>query len=235
MQDINLKTLDGYFLNLNNCDLFLNYYNNPNSYAKHIIDLEINNGHYDDEAFKKIFKNKNAVVIDGGANIGLFSLMLYRLSKIIYAVEPTNDHINVLKEICKKHNIDNIKFSKFAFNNYTGKCNFSFDSNNSTTNKISDNGDIVNCIRIFDFIHNCGESKIDLLKLDIEGGEYNVVLNDATFNKIASCVENIYIEAHPPAVDVKDIILKFIEMGYTVKSMNSQYLNNNLNILASKK
>ena len=232
--NITLNTLDRSTLNLHCCNEFLEYYNNPNSYTKHIIDLEINNGHYDDVDFQNIFSNKDAVVIDAGANIGLFSLMVYNLSKKVFAIEPTTQHMNVLRTLCKIHDINNIEFCELAFNNYNGTCNFSVDESNTTTNRISDAGSEIKCERIFDFISNCGEPVIDLLKLDIEGGELFAVLNDETFEKCTPLVKNIYIELHPPIVNPNDVVNKLIGMGYKIKCMNSEYLNNNLNVLAFK-
>jgi FkbM family methyltransferase len=231
---INLNTLDGTPLNLHCCNEFLEYYNNPNSYTKHIIDLEINNGHYNDADFQKIFTNKDAVVVDAGANIGLFSLMVCKFSKKVFAVEPTTQHLNVLRTLCKIHDINNIEFCEFAFNNYNGTCNFAIDESNTTTNRIADAGNEIKCTRIYDFLSTCGESKIDLLKLDIEGGELHAVLNDDTFEKCASMVDNVYIEIHPPTVNPKAIVDKLHLMGYKVKCMNSEFLNNNLNVLAFK-
>jgi FkbM family methyltransferase len=232
--NINLKSIDGSFLNIQSCNEFLDYYNNPNSYTKHIIELEINSGHYEDIDFKNIFNNKNAVVIDAGANIGLFSLMIYKSCKKIFAIEPTTQHMNVLKTLCKINNIDNIKFSTLAFNNYNGTCNFAVDDSNTTTNRISNFGDKINCIRIYDFVSNCGEPIIDLLKIDIEGGEKTAILEDTSFDKCAPLIKNIYIELHPPIVNPQDIIDKLSSMGYKIKFINSEYLNNNLNVLASK-
>ena len=232
--NIDLKTLDGSPLNLHCCNEFLEYYNNPNSYTKHIIDLEINNGHYDDADFQNIFCNKDAVVIDAGANIGLFSLMVYKLSKKVFAIEPTTQHMNVLRTLCKIHDINNIEFCELAFNNYNGTCNFAVDTSNTTTNRISNTGDEIKCMRIYDFIVGCGEQSIDLLKLDIEGGERFAVLEDDTFAKCASLAKNIYIELHPPIVDPHAVINKLSSMGYNIKFLNSEYLNNNLNVLAFK-
>ena len=116
--NINLKTLDGSLLNLHCCNELLEYYNNPNSYTKHIIDLEINTGHYDDVDFQNIFANKDAVVIDAGSNIGLFSLMVYKSSKKVFAIEPTPQHMNVLRTLCKIHDINNIKFCHCTVYNF---------------------------------------------------------------------------------------------------------------------
>lgn len=231
---ITLNVIGGEPLILNITQGFVDYYNNPSSYTAHIIDKEINNGHYNDPDFQKIFENKNAVVIDAGANIGLFSLLLYKVSKKIYAVEPTAEHLNVLKGICDYHKITNIDFQPIALNNYTGNVTFTIDHSNTTTNRIGGAGREVPCKTALQFIKDIGETEIDLLKLDIEGGELQVVLQDPTFAEAAKLCKNIYIEMHPPYVTQFDIINKFASLGFKTKFMNSEHLNNNLNLLAYK-
>lgn len=229
---VTLNVIGGDPLILNRTQEFVNYYNNPNSYTAHIIDKEINNSHYNDPDFLKIFENKDAVVIDAGANIGLFALHLHKVCKKIYAVEPTPEHLEVLKGLCKVSNISNIEYCPIALNNYTGTVNFMVDHSNTTTNRMSTQGTGVPCKTALDFIKSIGEPTIDLLKLDIEGGEAQVCLQDATFTEAAQYCKAIYIEIHPPFATQFDLINKFATMGYKTKFINSQYLNNNLNLLA---
>jgi FkbM family methyltransferase len=231
---IPLNTINSAPIDLAICPEFVEYYNTGNSFTKHIIDKEINNGHYNDEQFQKIFKEKNAVVIDAGANIGLFSLHLFPSCSKIHAIEPTGKHLNVLRKLAELHNITNIEYHELALNNYNGHCNFMIDHGNTTQNRIDSSGnDKIPCFTVKSFIENLNLDKIDLLKLDIEGGEQEVVMNDPSFISLRDICDNIYIEIHPPFVNPMNIIHKFtIEMGYKVKYMNSEYLNNNLNILA---
>jgi FkbM family methyltransferase len=232
---IELNVLNSTPIDLSLCDEFISYYTNGSSYTKHIIEKEINSGHYNDPDFLKIFENNDAVVIDGGTNIGLFSLFLNKACKKIYAVEPTTSHLNVLRKLTQLLEIKNIRFSEVAFNNYNGQCTFMVDSSNTTTNRIASYGTSVNCVKIIDYIKATEESQIDLLKLDIEGGEQFAVLGDPSFVEVAEMCKNIYIELHPsPGVNPIDVISKFTGMGYKIKFMNSEFLNNNLNVLAYK-
>ena len=221
-------------IDLSTSSEFMEYYNTSNTFIKHIIDKEINNGHYNDPDFLKIFDNKDAVVIDGGANIGLFSLLLAKVCKKIFAIEPTTRHLDILKKLCHYNDISNIEYHEIAFNNYNGECTFIVDESNTTQNRISAGGTTVKCSTIYDFIQRCGEPKIDLLKIDIEGGEAFAILSDPTFDKCFESCDNVYIEMHPPFVNPIDIINRMSSIGYKIKFMNSEYLNNNLNILAFK-
>jgi len=229
-----LNVMNGDPIDLGFNDIFMGYYHTGNSFTKHIIEKEINNGHYEDADFKKIFRNNDAVVIDGGANIGLFALHLFKACKKIFAIEPTTKHLNVLRGLCEDLKIKNIEFCEVAFNNYDGETSFIVDEGNTTQNRIQSGGTPVKCQTILNFIKNCGEPVIDLLKIDIEGGERFAILEDPTFDQIFDLCENVYIEIHPPFVSPVDIINKLSSMGYRIKFMNSQHLNNNLNILAYK-
>ena len=231
---IELNIMNSAPIDLSSCEEFMGYYNTGNSFTKHIIEKEINHGHYNDPDFKKIFDNNDAVIIDGGANIGLFALHLYKACKKIYAIEPTLKHLNILKTIGEKFNISNIEYHDIAFNNFNGECSFIVDESNTTQNRIEAGGNNVKCITILDFIKSINEPIVNLLKIDIEGGERFAILEDDTFPDVSKFCENIYIEIHPPFVNPIDIINKLSSMGYRVKFMNSTYLNNNLNILAYK-
>lgn len=229
-----LNTMNSTPVELSPYDEFMEYYHTGNSFTKHIIEKEINNGHYNDPDFKKIFDNNDAVVIDGGANIGLFTLHLFKACKKIYAVEPTAKHLNILRSLSEKLKIDNIEFCELAFNNYNGECSFIVDESNTTQNRIERGGNTVKCQTIIDFIKSLNEPIIDLLKIDIEGGERFSILEDPTFDEVTPFCKNIYIEIHPPFVNPTDIVNKFSSMGYKIKFINSEFLNNNLNVLAYK-
>jgi len=229
-----INVLNSTPIDLSASELFKNYYNNPSSYTAHIIEKEINNDHYLDEDFLNIFKNQNAVVIDAGANIGLFSIYLNKSSKTIFAIEPTKEHAECLKDMCSKLNITNIQCKQLAFNKFDGFCTFMVDSSNTTTNRIANAGSLVKCQTVLSFLKEINEPVIDLLKLDIEGGEKFAVLEDPTFLECANICKNIYIEIHPPYASADQINELFGSMGYKTKFLNSQHLNNNLNILAYK-
>lgn len=235
MSEILLKKLDKTFMDLSFNDSFMTYYKNPTSYTKHIIDKEINNEHYFDKDFLDIFKSDDAVVIDAGANIGLFSLHIYSKCKDVYAVEPTPAHIDVLRQIIAHNDIKNIHLEELALCNFTGTTTFSIDNQNTTQNRIANHGNIVKCETLLDFLNNRKIEKVDLLKIDIEGGEKLLFLEDKTFDSAISKCSNIYIELHPPHIEPSQIINRIKGMGFNIKYMNSKYLDNNLNILCTKK
>lgn len=231
-----LNTINSGPIDLSVCEEFVSYYNTGNTYTKHIIDKEINNGHYTDPKIIDIFSSNDAVVIDAGANIGLFSLHVFPACKQIHAIEPTTKHLNVFKRMVELLNITNISFHEIALNNYDGQCTFVVDEGNTTQNRIQTDGDrTIPCLTVKTFIESINEKEIDLLKIDIEGGEKNVILEDPEFDFVWGTCKNVYVEIHPPfGINPSDIVNKLSGLGYKIKFINSQFLNNNLNVLAYK-
>jgi FkbM family methyltransferase len=146
---------------------------------------------------KKNFDIKNNdIIIDIGANIGLFSLWAYQFCKKgqIYCYEPNNDNFIILEKNILENNLTNISAFKkivsntegirklyqtndFGTNNIYGSKNDSIDVQSITLEKIFDENKISNC---------------SFLKMDCEGAEYEILLNlpESFFTKINKiCLE----------------------------------------------
>jgi len=137
---------------------------------------------------------KDDVVVDLGANIGLFSLysIMNGASKV-YSVEASNNTFKSLYENVKNFNIKplNAAISEgetktFYLSNTTGS---------SSMYKATNNVEIVNCITFEKFIQENNIEHINFLKIDIEGSEYEM------FNKIDETylrnnIDNIFLEYH---------------------------------------
>lgn len=144
-------------------------------------------------------KKEGIIVFDVGANIGFFSLMVAKLNPttVIYAFEPETSNFKILMKSIEINKLDNIKVYKVALNSHTGimKLNISPNTGGHTLintedftkrNRISDKSEIVDLLSFEDFIEQHQITKIDFLKMDIEGGEYEIFYNMSkeTFNKI---------------------------------------------------
>ena len=132
--------------------------------------------------------NQNSIVLDLGANIGDVSDFIFRRYNCnIFAYEPNIVCYNYMKQ----RFIDNqkIRIINSAVSNYSGEAflYFHYDSkgNNdtryiqgATLRKDKDNVDInkrinVKIVNIKDIVDSF--TKIDLIKIDIEGSEYKVI------------------------------------------------------------
>ncbi|UFH32602.1 FkbM family methyltransferase [Chryseobacterium sp. C-71] len=141
-----------------------------------------------------ILKKDPKIIVDLGAHIGITSTYLslkYPDAKI-YAVEASAENFELLKSNTKS--FKNIKCIHAAAYFEDGFVNF---SNNelSYNQRISKNGISTEAISIESLKTKFSLSDIDLMKIDIEGGEIELLSKN---NSWLSSVENIIIEIHNP-------------------------------------
>lgn len=151
---------------------------------------------------KKYFpKKSNSVILDIGANIGAFSLYINTIvpNLKIYAIEPSSQNMKLLKKNILINEGKNIRTFQLAISDRNGFGNLDiskeFDSfslvidkqKTSTTERVK-----LNTLNYF-----CVQNKIkkiDLLKIDIEGGEY--ALFKKSMSLIKKNVRTIIVESH---------------------------------------
>jgi len=177
---------------------------------------------------------KKPFIVDLGAHIGTFSIPTSKIlkgSKTI-AYEPDEGNFAILKRNILLNNIKSIKVKKVAISNYVGwgylnREGVNTDGYHLNKNKKED----PNC-RVSTLAKEFGNRKIDLLKMDIEGGEYEVFLHKASLAFIKKKVHYLFMEYHN--IDshynyslIKDLIEKnFIVLdshGVTLALENSNW------------
>lgn len=133
---------------------------------------------------EKISKFNPSVIIDGGANVGDYSLLVHQIIPDckIYSFEPVESTFQKLMENKKDHsNIIPIKKGLFK-ENCSSEINFYISDEHSSLYDIpglpygSDHKQIIDLVRGDDFIKENKLDRIDLLKLDIEGAEYDALI-----------------------------------------------------------
>ncbi|SUW00314.1 FkbM family methyltransferase [Brachyspira pilosicoli] len=149
---------------------------------------EINNGEY---TFLNTLDLKNKTVIDIGANLGIVSIVLAKKNPgiKIYAFEPLRENYeNLLKNI-ELNGIDKniITVENKAVTKDGRNINMSINLNNKGGSSISDvisvNSSMSkeNCgiesITLEEIVKKYKIDKIDLLKIDCEGSEYEILYN----------------------------------------------------------
>lgn len=153
------------------------------------------------------------VVLDAGANIGYFSLLLADRCRQVYAVEPDTDNFAALNGNITLNNIQNIKTFNSAFSDKTETLvlNKSAKANWHTTSKseTSTDGISIKAVSIDDF---CGAQNIkpDIIKMDIEGFERYVI--PGAKNTLKS-VSYLFFELHSTHMSIEDanLLLDVIE------------------------
>lgn len=203
------------------------YYNN---YIEFFVDRK-----YDELLGDKKYKN----VVDVGANIGVFAFYLLKTKKAnnIVCVECDT---KALEDLCRNAEINsNIKVIPKALYSTNEQISFYHSPQNPVISstiapeKLENHtagikGDVeykVDTVTVKDLVDELGH--IDLLKIDIEGGEYNVInnLDETLFDHI----DNLFIECHffenNYVQQYTDLLNKLRKNGYTVKEYNENQIN----------
>jgi FkbM family methyltransferase len=152
------------------------------------------------------FKIKDGdIVIDLGANIGVFTLnaALNNPNGIIYCFEPMEDNYQALtNNVNSNKKISTcIKMFEVAITNYNGTIDFNINKDSAFHSIVNTNSSTiintvsVKCQTFSSFLNKEQIDKVDFLKVDIEGSEYDMIysLTDSDFNKI----RKIVFEVHP--------------------------------------
>lgn len=144
-----------------------------------------------DQTYKFKTNKSSPLILDCGANIGLSVLYFkknYPNCKII-AFEPDKDISGVLLSNIANNSIKNVRVIQKAV--WINEDNLHFQSDGALGGKITSRpeGITVPAVRLKDFLNQ----EIALLKIDIEGAEYEVIKDCE--NELHN-VKNIFIEYH---------------------------------------
>ena len=174
------------------------------------------------EIYRFTSGSPSPVIIDCGSNIGMSVLYFKRLfpAAQVLAFEPDEGNFELLGKNVALNNLQQVELRKAAvwINNGT----ISFNSNESEASRISENkgsGRQVKCERLSDLLDNY--KKIDFLKIDIEGAEWEVIKDCA---KKLSPVQNMFLEYHGKTQETQKLneILQIVrENGFAVYIQNA--------------
>ena len=122
--------------------------------------------------------NSNSVVVDVGANIGYYTLLLAQKCKLVYAIEPEAETFEILQKNVTENKLNNVVLIRSAVGEKNGKINlFKSRLNNGDHRvwgeKIGEEVEEVFCRRLDDILEN--EQKIDSIKIDTQGWEPAVI------------------------------------------------------------
>jgi len=150
---------------------------------------------YDKEGIKI---EENDVVVDIGANIGLFSLKsVQEKASIIYSIEALPETFKYLK--LNTENFNNIIPINKAIYSKSKKVSLYFNDRSPESSILFklDNSNVVDvdAISFNDFIFEYSIEKIDYLKIDIEGAEFDL-FESIDENYLENNIKKIIMEIH---------------------------------------
>lgn len=193
------------------------------SYVPHIL-KEI----FIDKIYQPFFQGKkDLVVIDAGSNIGLFSLYASNYSKDIYAIEPSKEHLEHLRDNlfqaeamndCSTHVIGK------ALSNKNGTAKF-YHSDNVTMYSLKpevsnkDEGESVETITFDKLFEDYKIDYVDFLKLDVEGVETEIICGEG-FEKVAPKIGAMMVEWHSWShTNVNLLVNTLSDYGFKVRQI----------------
>lgn len=166
---------------------------NPASHIDCIVNKQINT----DKIYDFYFNGKsNLTVIDAGANVGMFSLHCSPVSKIVYAIEPTPSHFNILKKITSPFN-NIVPINCALWNEDENLTFYNIPSNTTANSAVASGGQqlTVTGKKLKTIIEENNINHINLLKMDIEGSEFKI-LNHDFIEYCYSLIDNWFLEVH---------------------------------------
>ena len=178
----------------------------------------------------------NPVVIDVGANAGFFNVLLFSKLKTarVFAYEPLASNIELFRKTIERNNaMKNINLKQAAV---TGSDKdsielFTEDTEDNTVvssifagfNKLNQKKISVPARSLTSIIQENNFEKVDLLKLDCEGSEYDIIYN--TDAVVLKKVNAMVIEVHQIDEDQNNLnsLNQYLKsLGYNTRSMPVQ-------------
>ena len=173
----------------------LEHFQQPHSCASIIVD-QINSGYYN--RCEKYIKDK--LVIDIGANIGLFTLYAAQMADKVLSVEPTRSHQEVFNKLLEDNDVNNVDILKGALATQNQTLDFYESAKNSTMNSLFNyepNSQTTYQVQgmTLEHILNSSNGRVGFIKIDIEGSE-KFLLEDSSFFESLNRTESLFLEVH---------------------------------------
>jgi|GEM_PF-727921 len=184
---------------------------------------------YESEVFSFFIPRPNDVVIDVGANIGYFTIYASRKvgkDGLVIALEPMDEAYDCLMKNLRLNRISNVKAFKLALwsSETTLKLYRTKGYFTSAISKVDVFKNLIHqkklnlikkyeikTVKLDDLIKNINLSKVDWIKIDVDGSEYEVILG--SMNTLKRFKPKLIIEIHDQKVGNK--ILKILkDLGY---------------------
>ena len=163
------------------------------------------------------------VFIDIGANIGMYSLLLAKEvpGLRVFAIEPHPGIYQQLKYNCSLNPAFNIHMRDYAVSDTQGKVMMKTGSTEISTSRIDEEGDLeVECITLADVVERENLTKINALKIDVEGYEDRVLLPYLRQASDSMLPDAIVVEVITSEHWLEDPIEVAISRGYVEAKRN---------------
>ena len=177
------------------------------------------------DKYKDFDLNNCEKTIDAGASVGLFTqYILNRGAKQVCSIECDDRSVKALTG--NFYSNPNVTIIPKALSGEEGDITLYWKEDNPLISTLdlhhsefahseNPNSKIIPCTTLEQVVSNLGWDKIDLLKLDIEGAEWDVI--DSTPNSVFEITSKILMEYHSPNGRLNDVIERFNSLGFKFK------------------
>lgn len=183
------------------------------------------------EFVKKEVKKGN-VVLDIGANIGYYTLIFAKMvgeDGKVFAFEPDPTNFSLLKKNVEINDYKNVVLVQKAVSNKTGKGKLYISEDNLGAHTIYNSNDNrqwieIEVIRLDDYFKNYN-GKIDFIKIDIEGAEYEAIQgmrNLLKRNNVTIVTEFNTFALKRSIIQPEEYLKLLIELGFKLYELNEQ-------------
>jgi FkbM family methyltransferase len=143
----------------------------------------------------------NPIVVDIGGHIGTFSIPLAKMLKNkckIFIFEPDKDNFDLLLRNIKLNKVNSIFPKNIAISDYVGGGFLKTQGINPDAYSLDKSRKDFNCkvSTLSEEMQLKKITKIDILKMDIEGGEYKIFSDKKSLNFILKNVHYFFMEYH---------------------------------------
>ncbi len=146
--------------------------------------------------------NENSLVFDVGGFEGNWANDIFNKYQCnVYVFEPVSSFIEMIKNRFQNNN--KIKVFDFGLSNTTQNAKISLETDRSSVINSSENFEIIKLKNIAEFIEENDIKSIDLMKINIEGSEYEL-LNSLIDSNMAQRVKNIQVQFHEFVPDARN-------------------------------
>ena len=173
----------------------------------------------------RVTLSPNSIVLDVGANAGYFTLLSASIATqgTVFAFEPNGFSADLMRKQIIRNNLTNVVIAEVALDDHEGECEFfvfenPFGGVNSFFRGHTKERSIpvkVQTTTLDEFAERHSLSRIDFLKVDVEGAELRVLRGgEATLKKV-SCLA---IEVHKQYVSCADVHDLLLNCGFALES-----------------
>jgi FkbM family methyltransferase len=138
--------------------------------------------------------NENSVVIDGGGYVGQWANEIYRKYKCnIHIFEPVKRYFDLINE--KFKNNGKVHVYHYGLSDSNRSIDISISSDSSSVYNQNGKKEKINLVDIKKFLGELDITNVDLMKLNVEGEEYNILDRMIETNMVKD-FDNLQLQFH---------------------------------------